>query len=61
MFNASKTPLPRSMSDALRACQTAFFSLFVFSLAINVLLLAAPIYMMQVYDRCSAAAASRHW
>jgi ATP-binding cassette subfamily C protein EexD len=51
MFNASKTPLPRSMSDALRACQTAFFSLFVFSLAINVLLLASPIYMMQVYDR----------
>ena len=51
MFNASKTPLPRSMSDALRACRTAFFSLFVFSLAINVLLLASPIYMMQVYDR----------
>jgi ATP-binding cassette subfamily C protein EexD len=51
MFNAGKMPLPKPMSDALGACRTAFVALFLFSMAINVLLLAAPIYMMQVYDR----------
>jgi ATP-binding cassette subfamily C protein EexD len=51
MFNAGKKPLPKPLSDALGACRSAFVALFFFSMAINVLLLAAPIYMMQVYDR----------
>lgn len=40
-----------SLKEALRACRYAFWSLFVFSIAINVLLLTSPLYMMQVYDR----------
>jgi len=55
MFAANKTPLPTPLGDALRACRTAFGALFVFSMAINLLLLAAPIYMMQVYDRVLAS------
>jgi ATP-binding cassette subfamily C protein EexD len=51
MFAATKTPLPTPLGDALGACRQAFVALFAFSMAINVLLLAAPIYMMQVYDR----------
>ncbi len=55
MFAANKTPLPTPLGDALGACRTAFGALFVFSMAINLLLLAAPIYMMQVYDRVLAS------
>jgi PrtD family type I secretion system ABC transporter len=51
MFAANKPPLPAPLGDALGACRTAFLALFVFSLAINLLVLAAPLYMMQVYDR----------
>lgn len=51
MFAANKTPLPAPLGDALGACRAAFVALFVFSMAINLLVLAAPLYMMQVYDR----------
>ena len=34
-----------------RACTRAFFAVIAFSLGINLLSLAAPIYMMQLYDR----------
>jgi ATP-binding cassette, subfamily C, type I secretion system permease/ATPase len=51
MLYPDKLRLPKPLSDALGACRTAFVALFLFSMAINVLLLAAPIYMMQVYDR----------
>jgi PrtD family type I secretion system ABC transporter len=36
---------------ALRACRGAFGIIMVFSLAINLLTLATPLYMMQVFDR----------
>ncbi|HKW53234.1 MAG TPA: type I secretion system permease/ATPase [Stellaceae bacterium] len=36
---------------ALRACRGAFGIITVFSLAINLLTLATPLYMMQVFDR----------
>ena len=43
----SAPPLKR----ALAACRTGFIALFIFSMAINLLVLASPIYMMQLYDR----------
>jgi PrtD family type I secretion system ABC transporter len=39
------------LRQALRACRGAGFFLFAFSLGINVLALASPLYMMQLYDR----------
>ena len=39
------------LGQALRACRGAGGFLFVFSLGINVLALASPLYMMQLYDR----------
>ncbi len=39
------------LRQALRACRGAGLFLFAFSLGINVLALASPIYMMQLYDR----------
>jgi ABC-type protease/lipase transport system fused ATPase/permease subunit len=44
---AAATPL----KHALAACREGFLALFVFSMAINLLVLASPIYMMQLYDR----------
>ncbi|WP_456861662.1 type I secretion system permease/ATPase [Bradyrhizobium sp. USDA 4503] len=37
--------------QALRACQGYFVTAAIFSLAINLLYLAGPLYMLQVYDR----------
>jgi PrtD family type I secretion system ABC transporter len=39
------------LRQALRACRVAGLFLFAFSLGINVLALASPLYMMQLYDR----------
>ena len=39
------------LRKALRACRGGALFLFFFSLGINVLALASPIYMMQLYDR----------
>ena len=39
------------LKDALAACTQGFAALFAFSMAINVLVLASPLYMMQLYDR----------
>jgi PrtD family type I secretion system ABC transporter len=39
------------LKHALAACREGFLALFVFSMAINLLVLASPIYMMQLYDR----------
>ncbi|MGO8916363.1 MAG: type I secretion system permease/ATPase [Stellaceae bacterium] len=40
---------------ALQACRGAFGVIMVFSLAINLLTLASPLYMMQVFDRVLAS------
>jgi PrtD family type I secretion system ABC transporter len=40
-----------AVHKALRACRGAFGIIMVFSLAINLLTLATPLYMMQVFDR----------
>jgi PrtD family type I secretion system ABC transporter len=42
---------PSEVEKALRTCRGAFGVLMAFSLAINLLLLASPLYMMQVFDR----------
>jgi ATP-binding cassette, subfamily C, type I secretion system permease/ATPase len=39
------------LSLALRSCVSAFGACTVFSFVINLLMLASPIYMLQVYDR----------
>jgi PrtD family type I secretion system ABC transporter len=46
-----RSTLPIAMRDALGACRGAFVAMFVFSVAINLLVLASPLYMMQLYDR----------
>lgn len=43
------------LAGALEACRSHIVTAAVFSLAINVLHLAAPLYMMQVYDRVMAS------
>jgi ATP-binding cassette subfamily C protein len=42
----------------LRTCRAAFATAAAFSLAINLLYLAAPLYMMQVYDRVISSASA---
>jgi ATP-binding cassette subfamily C protein len=40
-----------SVAAALRDCRRAFWSVAIFSGAVNILMLSGPIYMLQVYDR----------
>ncbi|HVA12431.1 MAG TPA: type I secretion system permease/ATPase [Stellaceae bacterium] len=42
--------------DVLAACRGYFVTVAIFSLAINLLYLAAPLYMLQVYDRVISSA-----
>src|SRR5262245_5798272 len=51
MSDRQITPVQR----ALAACRGAFWAVALFSLAINLLMLAAPLYMMQVFDRVLAS------
>ncbi|MFK4401941.1 ATP-binding cassette subfamily C protein [Bradyrhizobium elkanii] len=44
------------MRQALQACQGYFVTAAIFSLAINLLYLAGPLYMLQVYDRVISSA-----
>ncbi len=48
--NAQRTQR-NELNDALASCRSAFLICAAFSLLINVLMLASPIYMLQVYDR----------
>ena len=47
----SPSDVPNALSEALRACRTSFVVVGLFSLVINAMMLAMPIYMLQVYDR----------
>ena len=49
--NGGRQNAPSELQEALSHCQSAFRSVAIFSLIINVLMLASPIYMLQVYDR----------
>src|SRR5262245_21117106 len=42
---------PTELERAMRACRSALAVCAMFSLAINVLMLTLPVYMLQVYDR----------
>ena len=39
------------IAEALRDCRRAFWSVALFSSVVNMLMLAGPLYMLQVYDR----------
>ena len=39
------------LAAALKECRTAFWSVAIFSGAVNMLMLAGPLYMLQLYDR----------
>src|SRR5947207_6741446 len=39
------------LAAALRECRRAFLSVALFSGVVNLLILAGPLYMLQVYDR----------
>ena len=43
--------LPKPLADALRSCRPHFMAAAGFSLLVNLLFLAPPLYMLQVYDR----------
>ena len=45
------TPLATDLKEALKASKKSFIAAGVFSLFINLLMLTAPLYMLQVYDR----------
>lgn len=47
----SPSSVPNALSDALRTCRTSFVVVGLFSFVINTMMLAMPIYMLQVYDR----------
>jgi PrtD family type I secretion system ABC transporter len=44
-----------AVAEALRDCRKAFWSVAIFSGAVNMLMLAGPLYMLQVYDRVLAS------
>ena len=48
------SPLPQAHPDvaaALKRCRRAFLSVALFSTVVNMLVLAGPLYMLQIYDR----------
>jgi PrtD family type I secretion system ABC transporter len=55
MTTTTKTK-PDEVRDVLRTCRSYFLSVGIFSLAINLLYLASPLYMLQVYDRVISSA-----
>src|SRR6266481_4769566 len=50
MFRPSTPPHP-DLAAALRDCRQAFASVALFSGVVNLLMLAGPLYMLQIYDR----------
>ncbi len=57
-YNTSDTMIKSAnpiLKQALSACYSGFAAVVVFSLFINVLMLTAPLYMLQIFDRVIAA------
>ena len=53
---------PTVLEQAVRRMRRSFYVIGFFSFFINMLMLTAPLYMLQIYDRvCWPAAASRRW
>src|SRR4029079_4373127 len=44
-----------AVTEALRDCRRAFWSVALFSAVVHLLMLAGPLYMLQVYDRVLAS------
>jgi ABC-type protease/lipase transport system fused ATPase/permease subunit len=44
------------VASALRECRRAFAGVALFSGMVNLLMLAGPLYMLQIYDRVTAGA-----
>src|SRR5215468_2618916 len=53
---ASAKPRSDELARMLGACRSYFVTALIFSLAINLLYLASPLYMLQVYDRVISSA-----
>lgn len=49
--NVRSSSRPDALSQALRACRFSFSAIGLFSLVMNMLMLALPLYMLNVYDR----------
>lgn len=45
----------KTLNEAISACGGGFISVVIFSMVINLLMLTAPIYMLQVFDRVMAS------
>ena len=52
----AKLPKSDELLGVLRACRGYFLTALAFSLGINLLYLAAPLYMLQIYDRVISSA-----
>jgi ATP-binding cassette, subfamily C, type I secretion system permease/ATPase len=50
-MSAPRPAVHPDLADALRDCRRAFASVALFSGVVNLLMLAGPLYMLQVYDR----------
>ena len=48
---AAKIPVHPGLAEALRECRRTFGSVALFSGVVNLLMLAGPLYMLQIYDR----------
>ena len=51
---ASRPSVHPDLAEALRECRRAFWSVALFSGVVNLLMLAGPLYMLQIYDRVLA-------
>ena len=51
----SGQPLHAALAAALKDCRRAFWGVALFSAVVNLLMLAGPIYMLQIYDRVLAS------
>ena len=52
-------PKSDELAEVFRACRSYFLTALLFSLAINLLYLASPLYMLQVYDRVVSSASEQ--
>ncbi len=51
LMSAPRNATHPDVAEALRECRRAFWSVALFSGVVNLLMLAGPLYMLQIYDR----------
>ncbi len=54
-LTTSGQPLHAALTAVLKDCRRAFLGVALFSAIVNLLMLAGPIYMLQIYDRVLAS------